>query len=69
MPVGRAAGRAAVHAELLAVGVARGRVAVVEDDLEVAVGKHDGVGSLVEVARRAAWRDGSKTLPKKHNVG
>ena len=36
--------------ELLGVGIVRRRVAVVEDHHDVAVGPHDGIGALVEVA-------------------
>jgi hypothetical protein len=46
----RVAGRVTMHCELLSVRVARGRVAVVERDLEVAVRQHDRVRALIEVA-------------------
>jgi len=49
-PCRRAAGRVAVHAELLGVRVAGVRVAVVEGDLEVAVRQHGRIRALVEVA-------------------
>src|SRR5262245_10775764 len=49
-PGGRAAGRPAMHAELLAVRVAGRGVAVVEDHFQAAVRQRDGIRALVEVA-------------------
>src|SRR5207247_7755608 len=47
---GRAAGGVADHAQLLTIGIASRRVAVVEDHRQVAVGHRDGVRALIEIA-------------------
>src|SRR5204862_4567571 len=46
----RVAARVAMNGQLLRIRISRRRVAVVEHHLEVAVGAHDGIRTLVEIA-------------------